>query len=211
MTGRLTAPLRRVLAEAEDVTGRLSGTEAQLETLARHGLAFRHARPPRAYFLTPAGHRLRQELLTAAPPPTARAAATPGGVFTARTGAESEPVADGPARLREVHSAWQGLVELRRMTNPDGSTDRPCAWERGHLVQAAALALEAGDCLPGVAGDGGYVVADTPQPDAVEIRSGGEEAELASYADVLAKAGWHVGEHRARGRGRVLLASPRRV
>lgn len=209
MTGRLTAPLRRVLAGAEDVTGRIGGTEAQLETLVRHGLAFRHARPPRTYFLTPAGHRLRQELLTAVPPPTARAAETADAVFAARTGTETEPLRDGPARTREVHSAWQGLVELRRMTNPDGATDRPCAWERGHLVQAAALALEAGGCRPGVSGSGGYAVADTRQPEAVEIRGG--QDELSSYADVLTKAGWQVGEHRTRGHGRVLLASPRRV
>ncbi|WP_245769146.1 hypothetical protein [Streptomyces indicus] len=209
-TGRLTAPLRRVIADAEEVTGRISGTETQLEALVKHGLAFRHARPPRAYFLTPAGHRLRQEVLTAAPPPTARAAESPRGVFAARTGAESDPGPEGPARVREVHSAWQGLVELRRMTNPDGAVDRPCGWERAHLVQAAALALEAGGCRPGVDGSGGYVVSATQQPEAVEIR-GGEPAALSSYAEVLTEAGWQVGEHGTRGRGRVLLASPRRV
>ncbi|WP_199550129.1 hypothetical protein [Streptomyces sp. N35] len=209
--GRLTAPLRQVLAQAEEVTGRIGGTEAQREALVRHGLAFRHARPPRAYFLTPAGHRLRQELLTAAPAPVARAAEAPSGVFSARTGTETSAPADRAARLREVHSAWDGMVELRRMTNPDGATDRPCGWERAHLVQAAALALEAGGCRPGVAGAGGYVVADTQQPEAVEIRGGEESGELASYADVLTKAGWQVGEHRTRGRGRLLLASPRRA
>ncbi|MEU0779822.1 hypothetical protein ABZ327_39560, partial [Streptomyces sp. NPDC006135] len=31
--------------------------------------------------------------------------------------------------------AWQGLLELRRMTNRDGAVDRPCGWERTHLVQ----------------------------------------------------------------------------
>ncbi len=208
-TGRLSAPLRRVLEDAEDVTGRINGTETQLDALVRHGLAFRHARPPRAYFLSPAGHRLRQELMTAAPPPTARAAEPPSAVFAARTGGESTAIRDAAARLREVHSAWQGLVELRRMTNPDGATDRPCGWERAHLVQAAALALEAGGCLPGVSGADGYVVSETKQPEAVEIR--GDEGELSTYAAALTAAGWQTGEHRTRGRGRVLLASPRRV
>ncbi|WP_415954031.1 hypothetical protein [Streptomyces sp. KLOTTS4A1] len=207
--GRLTAPLRRVVMQAEDVTGRITGTETQLEALAKHGLAFRHARPPRAYFLTPAGHRLRQELLTAAPPPAARASETPGGVFAARTGTEPAPPPDGTARLREVHSAWQGLLELRRMTNPDAAPDRPCAWERTHLVQAAALALEAAGCTPGVSGKDGYVVMETQQPQAVEIH--GTDPALPSYAEALTAAGWQVGEHRIRGRGRALLASPRRV
>lgn len=63
-------------------------------------------------------------------------------MFAARIGGE-EAADGGPSRIREVHSAWQGLLEMRRMTNPDGATDRPCGWERTHLVQAAALALEA--------------------------------------------------------------------
>ncbi|MFI6943788.1 hypothetical protein ACIBI4_31360 [Streptomyces sp. NPDC050418] len=209
-TGRLTAPLRRVLAGAEEVTGRISGTEAQLDALVRHGLAFRHARPPRAYFLTPSGHRLRQEYLTSAPAPTARATAPASGVFAARAGTESAPPDDSPTRLREVHSAWQGLLELRRMTNTDGATDRPCTWERSHLVQAASLALEAAGCRPGTAGSDGYVVTETHQPEAVEIR-GGEPGELPGWSGVLTEAGWQVSEHGTRDRGRVLLASPRRV
>ncbi|MDG4866245.1 hypothetical protein P8605_49645, partial [Streptomyces sp. T-3] len=58
---RLTAGLRRIVERADEPGGRLSGSEAQLVGLVRRGLAFRHARPPREYFLTPAGHRLRQE------------------------------------------------------------------------------------------------------------------------------------------------------
>ncbi|MDI3417505.1 hypothetical protein [Streptomyces luteolus] len=228
MTGRLTAGQRRIVAAADDVTGRITGSEAQLAGLVRLGLAFRHARPPRAHFLTPAGHRARAELSSAAPPAAAPVTDTKGGaVFAARTGAEPDAPAAGPARRREVHSAWQGLLELRRMTNADGATDRPCAWERGHLVQAAALALEAGGGTPasgaGATATPGYRVTATDQPEAVAVRaisgpggiSGGavrdEAAELAACADALAQAGWQVSAHGERGGGRLLLASPRRV
>lgn len=220
MTGRLTAGQRRVVAGADEVTGRITGSEAQLAGLVRLGLAFRHARPPRAHFLTPAGHRARAELLSAAPPPTAPPAADTGtgaGVFAARTGAEAEPFIPGPARRREVHSAWQGLLELRRMTNADGAIERPCAWERGHLIQAAALALEAAGHTP-ASGTGpgaapGYRVTDTEQPEAVavRVRSGTAAPDLAGCAAALEKAGWQVSEHGERGGGRLLLASPRRV
>ncbi|MGW3952620.1 hypothetical protein ACWEKM_17210, partial [Streptomyces sp. NPDC004752] len=157
-----TAAQRRVIDAADPVTGRLRGTPAQLAALVQRGLAFRHPRPPHDHFLTPAGHRLRET----APPPAgpARRATAPaepaapatapttdadGGVFAARVGGAQESDApSGPARAREVHSAWQGLLELRRMTNPDGSADRPCGWERTHLVRAAALALEAAGHRP---------------------------------------------------------------
>lgn len=138
-----TAAQRRVIDAADPVTGRLKGTEAQLEALVKRGLAFRHPRPPHDHFLTPAGHRVR-ESVPEEPERSAEQAADPAtGVFAAHVGGTQEAADTGPARAREVHSAWQGLLELRRMTNPDGATDRPCGWERAHLVQAAALALEA--------------------------------------------------------------------
>jgi hypothetical protein len=110
-----------------------------------------------------------------------------------------------------VHSAWQGLLELRRMTNPDGATERPCGWERTHLVQAAALALEAAGHRPAGADADGYRVRATPQPEAVAVR-GPDERTLRACAATLEKAGWQIGEHTdPRTRARYLLASPRRV
>jgi hypothetical protein len=143
------------------------------------------------------------------PEPTAVPQST-GEVFAARTG--DEPYADdGPERARQVRSAWQGLIELRRMTHPDAATGRPCSWERGHLVRAAALALEAAGCRPGVAGSGGYRVTETPQPEAVAVHAPTPE-ELLACAAALEQAGWQPGEHRDRRTGaRYLLASPRRV
>ncbi|MGX1493458.1 hypothetical protein [Streptomyces tendae] len=212
MTRPPTAAQRRVIDAADPVTGRLRGTPAQLAALVGRGLAFRHPRPPHDHFLTPAGHRLRT-LEEPAAEAVAEPAAPPagGGVFAARIGGEERP-AGGPARAREVHSAWQGLLELRRMTNADGSVDRPCAWERGHLVQAAALALEAAGHHP-AQGDAeeGYRVRGTPQPDAVAVREP-DGARLRACAATLEEAGWQVGEHtEPRGRARYLLASPRRA
>ncbi|MFF3613118.1 hypothetical protein [Streptomyces sp. NPDC002580] len=206
-----TAAQRRVIDAADPVSGRLRGTEAQLAALVRQGLAFRHPRPPREHFLTPAGHRLRESSgapePAVAPEPSAPAAS---GVFAARIGGE-EGAESGPARLREVRGAWQGLLELRRMTRPDGATDLPCAWERTHLVPAAALALEAAGLRPAGAEGGGYQVRATPQPEAVAVREPDPEA-LRACAATLEKAGWQVGEHtEPRTGARYVLASPRRV
>ena len=213
MTRPPTAAQRRVIDAADPVTGRLRGTPAQLEALVKRGLAFRHPRPPHDHFLTPAGHRIRDaEPEQPAPEPPK----TDNGVFAARVGGEEDAGAGGPSRAREVHSAWQGLLELRRMTNPGGATDRPCAWERTHLVRAAALALEAAGHRPAgpdtASPDAdGYRVRATPQPEAVAVR-GPDDATLRACAATLEKAGWQVGEHtEPRSRERYLLASPRRV
>jgi hypothetical protein len=211
-----TAAQRRVIDAADPGTGRLRGTPAQLAALVKRGLAFRHPRPPHDHFLTPAGHRIREAAAdpeSVAQPSEAPAAPDAGGVFAARVGGEEAAPGDsGPARLREVRGAWQGLLELRRMTHPDGSTDRPCAWERSHLVRAAALALEAAGHRPaGPDGDDGYRVRATPQPEAVAVYAP-DGGALRACAATLERAGWQVGEHtEPRTRARYLLASPRKV
>lgn len=223
MTRAPSTAQRRVIDTADPVTGRLRGTDAQLAALVKRGLAFRHPRPPHDHFLTPVGHRLRET----APEPTAAAAAVPdapavvrtttapaanGGVFAARVGGpEDTGVTFGPARSREVHSAWQGLLELRRMTNPDGAVDRPCGWERAHLVRAAALALEAAGHRPAGTDADGYRVRATPQPEAVAVHAPGAEV-LRACAATLEAAGWQAGEYtQPRTRERYVLASPRRA
>ncbi|GHJ99687.1 hypothetical protein SY2F82_14850 [Streptomyces sp. Y2F8-2] len=204
-----TAAQRRLIEAADPVTGRLEGTQAQLAALVKRGLAFRHPRPPHDHFLTPAGHRIR-ETPAGEPAPGAPAAAD-SGVFAARVGGEEAEDA-GSARMREVHSAWQGLLELRRMTNPGGATDRPCGWERTHLVRAAALALEAAGHRPATGDRGsGYRVRATPQPEAVAVHEPDLTA-LRACAATLEQAGWQVSEHtEPRTRERYVLASPRRV
>ncbi|MFG3318208.1 hypothetical protein ACGF3J_09180 [Streptomyces sp. NPDC048171] len=211
-----TPAQRRVIDAADPTTGRLKGSETQLAALVKRGLAFRHPRPPHDHFLTPAGHRIRDAGAEPDPPGSpepAPAADSGGGVFAARVGGEEDvPDDDGPARLREVRGAWQGLLELRRMTRPDGSTELPCAWERTHLVRAAALALEAAGHRPaGPEGDDGYRVRATPQPEAVAVHEPDDSARRAC-ARTLERAGWQVGEHtEPRTRARYLLASPRKV
>ncbi|MFE5921249.1 hypothetical protein [Streptomyces sp. NPDC056468] len=209
MTRPPTAAQRRVIDGADPVTGRLRGTEAQLAALVKRGLAFRHPRPPHDHFLTPTGHRIRE----AEPAPPAQTEDTAaGGVFAARTGGEEDAPRSGPTRLREVRGAWQGLLELRRMTSTDGAVDRPCGWERTHLVQAAALALEAAGHPPaGPDSADGYRVRATPQPEAVAVHES-DGARLRACAATLEAAGWQVGEHtEPRTRARYLLASPRRA
>ncbi|WDO05394.1 hypothetical protein ME763_06860 [Streptomyces murinus] len=219
MSREPTAAQRRVIDAADPVTGRLRGTQAQLTALVRRGLAFRHPRPPHDHFLTPAGQRIRegspgtpeqQERHEQQEQPRQPAPST--GVFAARVGGarEAAPPSDA-GRLREVRGAWQGLLELRRMTNPDGSTDRPCGWERGHLVRAAALALEAAGHQPETASTPGYRVRTTPQPEAVAVYAPDARA-LSACADTLERAGWQPGEcTEPRTRTRYLLASPRRT
>ncbi|MEV5872967.1 hypothetical protein AB0L75_01835 [Streptomyces sp. NPDC052101] len=203
----VSAAQRHVIEGADPVTGRLRGTQAQLAALVKRGLAFRHPRPPHEHFLTPAGHRIREAADAAAE----EEAAADTGVFAARVGGAEEEPADGAARLREVHSAWQGLLELRRMTNPDGAVDRPCGWERTHLVRAAALALEAAGHRPAGGDADGYRVRATPQPEAVAVYAP-DAASLTACTATLERAGWQAGEYtEPRTRARYLLASPRRV
>ncbi|MEU1038882.1 hypothetical protein ACFYP4_03180 [Streptomyces sp. NPDC005551] len=219
MTRPPTAAQLRVMGAADPVTGRLRGTETQLAALVKRGLAFRHPRPPHDHFLTPAGHRVREEEPAAGETPAVPVTASPvagasvtgaSGVFAARIGGE-EDAAPGPARAREVHSAWQGLLELRRMTGPGGATDRPCGWERAHLVQAAALALEAAGHPPDGAAGPGYRVRATPQPEAVAVRDP-DPGRLRSCAATLESAGWQVSTHtEPRTREQYVLASPRRA
>ncbi|MFH0515555.1 hypothetical protein ACHBTE_00010 [Streptomyces sp. M41] len=211
MTRPPTAAQRRVIDAADPETGRLQGgTQAQLAALVKRGLAFRHPRPPHDHFLTPAGHRIRESEPTAPAEPTVDEPAR--GAFAARIGGADGAPQSSPARLREVRGAWQGLLELRRMTNPDGATDRPCGWERQHLVQAAALALEAAGHPPAEPdAEEGYRVRATPQPEAVAVREP-DGARLRACAATLEEAGWQVGEYtEPRTRARYLLASPRRA
>ncbi|MCP3822262.1 hypothetical protein NLX86_30505 [Streptomyces sp. A3M-1-3] len=200
MTGEPTAEQRRVLSRAEAGSGLLDGPASVLAALVARGLAVRHPRPPHRHFLTPAGQRLREQLAAlAAHSPVPRTAAATSGAFAARTDTKSVESED-PARVREVRSAWAGLLEMRRLTNRAHAVDRPCDWERSHLVQAAALALEAGVGT-------GYRVGGTAQPEAVRV----DGARLAECAAALEAAGWQTSAHLDRRSGtRYLLASPRR-
>lgn len=219
-TAKLTPARRRAVAEADASTGLVRAGERVLEGLVDGGFAVRHPRPPHRHYLTPAGRELRDRLRAADDDAEAAAGDTAGGgqdpaepgVFAARTGGEPAPP-DAAARAREVRSAWEGLAELRRVTNSDGATDVPCAWERTHLASAVGLALEAAGAPPATPGTGGYAVTPAEhQPEAVRIdwRPGPALMELVRSAGALESAGWQVSEHPERDGGMYLLASPRR-
>ncbi|WP_328333603.1 MULTISPECIES: hypothetical protein [unclassified Streptomyces] len=215
MTRQPSAAQRRAIRTADAESGLLRGPSAALASLVTQGLALRHPRPPHRHYLTPAGQRMRERLaaepVRLVPPPEPgpapvpeSGAGEPPGVFHARTAtgsAETAAADPDPVREREVRSAWAGLVEMRRVTNPDRSVERPCDWERTHLTQAAALALEAGCCR-------GYLVSESAQPQAVRVDGPGSRA----YAETLERAGWQTSAHTDRRVGTAyLLASPRRV
>ncbi|MFE2374121.1 hypothetical protein [Streptomyces sp. NPDC059398] len=220
MTDRLSATQRRAIRTADAGSGLLRGPAAALAPLVAQGLAVRHPRPPHRHYLTPAGQRMRERLaaepVRLVPPPEPdqvpgpdqvpaadSTGVDPPGVFHARSsagGGDTTPDPD-PVREREVRSAWAGLVEMRRVTNPDRSVERPCAWERTHLTQAVALALEAGCCH-------GYLVSESAQPEAVRVDGPAPWA----YTETLNRAGWQTSAHTDRRAGAAyLLASPRRV
>ncbi|WP_371790151.1 hypothetical protein OG285_03730 [Streptomyces sp. NBC_01471] len=218
MTRQPSAAQRRAIRTADAESGLLQGAASALASLVTQGLALRHPRPPHRHYLTPAGQRMRERLaaepVRLVPPPDPDPAPAPGPaageppvVFHARTATGSAGSAGDisaepdPVREREVRSAWAGLVEMRRVSNPDRSVDRPCAWERTHLTQAAALALEAGCCR-------GYLVSESAQPEAVRV----DGPDSWAYAETLARAGWQTSAHADRRAGAAyLLASPRRV
>ena len=115
-----TAAQRRVIDAADPVTGRLRGTEAQLDALVKRGLAFRHPRPPHDHFLTPAGHRVR-ETVEEAPE---QAADPPTGVFSAHVGGTEEPADTGPARTRARAGPSRGAGQKRGTAPGDPSEGR---------------------------------------------------------------------------------------
>ncbi|GLF95937.1 hypothetical protein [Streptomyces yaizuensis] len=140
------------------------------------------------------------------------------GVFEAATG-DGPPTAGDAARTAEVQAAYAGLIQIRRLTGT-----APAPWERGRMVWAVALALEAGGVPPSaVAGDGarvaaGYrVVADAERPDAVRVEWAGPpggaapreaEGRLREGARVLAEAGWEALLYRGAGGRRFLEVEP---
>jgi hypothetical protein len=227
MSKQPTAAQRRAVAAADPATGLLRASPAVLEALAGLGLAVRHPRPPHRFYLTPAGRSLRAGLTVApAPGPAPAVPAAEAGVFAARTGHESAPCAAGHARAHDVLTAWQGLLEQRRVLGH--SAELPCTWERAHLVPAAAIALEAAGCRPALADAQGRCTADgfqvsaTGQPEAVQViwataavppqPPQQPPAGLESCRAALESAGWQVSHHCDRHRtGLFLLASPRRA
>jgi hypothetical protein len=140
--------------------------------------------------------------------------------FAVRTGHEPPERAAG-ARARQVAQAWESLLQIRRLVQPD-HLDLPAPWERAQPVRAVALALEAAG-VPFCAVDGDLVVEGGAVVEAAD-RGGvrvswryqrghravdAGEADLRAAADTLGQAGWDALLYRF-GPRRFLLAEPGR-
>ncbi|MEV7280443.1 hypothetical protein [Streptomyces sp. NPDC093111] len=128
--------------------------------------------------------------------------------FHAATGdGPAPPEGDVEQRSREVRAAWEGLLQIRRLTNSQGGDPAasPAAWELGQPVRAIALALEAARQPPsaldaaGARTATGYRVTAGERPGTAVVEwlgppgSGAahqEEAALTACAAVLARLGW---------------------
>ncbi|MFG2760205.1 hypothetical protein [Streptomyces wuyuanensis] len=131
------------------------------------------------------------------------------------------------ARAAEVRVAFEGMLQIRRLTN-GGAADPesvPAPWERGRMVRAVAVALEAAGITPSAvdADSGqrvvtGYRVREAPdEPGTVTVEwlgphgggaAGEEEGALAGCARVLQRLGWDALVYRGRNRRRFVEVRP---
>ncbi|MEV4946721.1 hypothetical protein [Streptomyces sp. NPDC053755] len=130
-----------------------------------------------------------------------------GGTFDAATG-DGPPPPGGEAeqRSREVRAAWEGLLQIRRLSGRgDDTRTLPAEWERRQPVRAVALALEAAKSVPSaVDGSGarvvtGYRVTAGERPGTAVVEwlgppGGGapreQEPALTGLVAVLERVGW---------------------
>ncbi|MFI8961840.1 hypothetical protein ACIGO8_06960 [Streptomyces sp. NPDC053493] len=146
------------------------------------------------------------------------------GAFAAATGDGPPPPGGSAAeqRSREVRAAFEGLLQIRRMTNRQGSDPAalPAEWERRQPVRAVALALEAAKRPPSAVdaatGDRvatGYRVTAGERPGTAVVEwlgppgSGASheaDAALTACAAALTRLGWEALLYRGpRGRRRL--------
>ncbi|MFI8825207.1 hypothetical protein [Streptomyces sp. NPDC053431] len=147
--------------------------------------------------------------------------------FAAATG-DGPPLPEGDAeqRSREVRAAFEGLLQIRRLTNRQGSGDpaaRPAEWELRQPVRAVALALEAAKRTPSALDESGarvatgYRVAPGERLGTAVVEwlgppgSGAaqeEEAALTACASALEPLGWDALLYRGPRRHRYLEVEP---
>lgn len=127
----------------------------------------------------------------------------------------------GAGRAAEVRTAFEGLLQIRRVTNATAADPAavPAPWELNRMVRAVSLALEAAGFPPSAVGaDGtrtatGYRVRPGERPATVYVEwlgppGGGaaqaEEAELTACAAALGRLGWEALLYRGPRRRRFL-------
>ncbi|MEU9161849.1 hypothetical protein AB0D29_16455 [Streptomyces sp. NPDC048424] len=145
----------------------------------------------------------------------------PGQGFEPATG-------DGPAappgrREAELRTAYEGLLQIRRLVNGPAGAEVPAPWEVRQLPRAVALVLEAAGIPPSALdAEGrrtrtGYRVAAGPEPGRVQVTwlgppGGGaaeeEQERLAACAAVLERLGWVCLLYRGPRRRRFLEVEP---
>ncbi|MFD4736695.1 hypothetical protein ACFWNQ_04875 [Streptomyces virginiae] len=147
--------------------------------------------------------------------------AVPGQGFEPATG-------DGPAaapvgRQAELRTAYEGLLQIRRLVNGPAGAAVPAPWEVRQLPRAVALALEAaGIAASAVDEEGrrtrtGYRVAAGAEPGRAEVTwvgpagggaAGEEQERLTACAAVLEGLGWVCLLYRGPRRRRFLEVEP---
>lgn len=216
----LSGPQRREILASDPVTGEVHGPGVVREALVAKKLAQVYGRRGATY-LTEAGRQVRAQLQGQVsqrqePPDFSE----PGG-FVAATGDETAGE-ESEGRTDQVTQAWAGVMEIRRLSDTGGV---PAAWERGRMVWAVALALEAAG-VPASAVDrrgrrvrtGYHVVAGT-EPGSVRVEWRGPatsgahlEAQdrLEHAATQLAERGWAATAYLGTGGRRYLVVVPHR-
>ncbi|MGW2053102.1 hypothetical protein ACWCOZ_04130 [Streptomyces sp. NPDC001840] len=147
------------------------------------------------------------------------------GGFEAATGDGPAPGTGPRARAAEVRVAFEGLLQIRRLTHTGAGDPAavPAPWERQRPVRAVALALEAAGLAPSaVDGAGlrtatGFRVLVGERPASVRVEwlgppGGGaaqdEERALTECAAVLERLGWEALLYRGPRRRRFLEVEP---
>jgi hypothetical protein len=149
-------------------------------------------------------------------------------VFEVAIGEGPLPAATGPDRAAEVRTAFEGLLQIRRLTNTGtdagtGTGTGPAAWELNQMLRAVALTLEAAGIPPsaldasGARTATGYHVRASDRPGMVRVDwlgpagSGAaqeEETRLRECATTLADLGWEALLYRGPRHRRFLEVEP---
>ncbi|MFD5424774.1 hypothetical protein [Streptomyces sp. NPDC127084] len=125
------------------------------------------------------------------------------------------------ARAAEVRVAFEGLLQIRRLTNTAAAEPEatPAPWEHGRMVRSVALALEAAGIQPSAVDASGRRVAtgyrvrtaagdEHRDPGVVAVdwlgppgggAASGEPAALEECARILDRLGWDALMYRGRG------------
>ncbi|MEV6265312.1 hypothetical protein AB0M42_31860 [Streptomyces sp. NPDC051784] len=150
-----------------------------------------------------------------------------GSGFEPATG--DGPVLGGAVqeRAREVRSAFEGMLQIRRLTGTEHADPEgvPAPWERRRPLRAVALALEAAEFPASAVGASGervrtgYRVCEGEAPGSVRVEWAGphgsgavhdEEEALEGCGTTLRLLGWTVLSYRGRRRRRFLEVEPPR-